>query len=1429
MILVIGFLSQVQAQPQEFNSNAEFIDWLNWHQNQLTDHQDGEDFIFGGGVEYEIPADLIVEILEGGNADGIGVRLRFTGGSSLRVRGVLYCNSDAEGNPISNERPQFYGDNNFNNEPLIWDGIQVIRAFWNDQVNGIAIFNRTDITGGGVWDGDELGNEAQIRVDGCPSVTFNDCILAQSLGHGIYIQAFSGDVTLIRTQILNTRFIEIGEEWFQGSGIRVYIRPRPGGIPIQEVTVGDESHIWNCGYGVHYIAFDREDEVADYFLFQLISSEISHNWDTGLRVEGNHQRVFFPQIWIGDSRIQHNGQSGEGWGINMDNIHNIFPPNADLPDMIWFGPLSMVNVYDNTEINNNAWGGARFWDVNPAIIFRNSFVFLNGHGIDDREVGANGQVYNFVRGQGIKVRLWRKSDADYHEGEAPGVQSYLLVQDCDIYENGFQGISVAKGRNDASEIIPGADWIFGDHVCITGNRISNNAVNCDLHNERDARRGSNIHILEVLNHVNISHNIIKGAETGVCWDVTQNEDEERPPAQRIAMRNNVIRDAGLYGFFCRRYKNGKWRNFVVNNAFWDNGRENNAQVTIAQVRYIFDPDDAMVGMQFQNNIVGNSDDLEDLNQIGILCNDRDFWPGFDFNAFANNPGGHIVDEAGQPPQNMPPNSLLVDDHDELRLVSVSAAIDDDNFHLRWCSPLINRGRFQADENDPDDPLNEDWRFIDHVLIDTAFYADPEQEDSPIKDGSRNDIGVYGGTWAGGIVDNWFDFYPNDPGFRPYVGPDEGQYGFDPYCAIDQGFTDLSNDELANENEVFDRDFLEWDYYRISDWCRVPIGETFTIGGDEDWAADWGGNGLEMRNVYIEMDYEEEIWFDVYGTIEVMGEGDEERKLDVYFAPQPDPDPEGGETSWSGMWIAGNDERDVFGHFQWFNLSGANYGMYFIQAGTADNKIILEHFNIHDGDMYGVYAWNSFIQLATVANFHNQPDRSVIQDIEPNNCAGLYIESCIEANQIEVFDVDILRCSYTDEWPSAGAMIIEANGVNFDNVTAAENDKNGFYVISCNPNLEGEAGRSNDIYDNGPNIEEADADGAEIYLNEDALPDLNWSDISDSDIDEDYLIYREDTAPPGGLPQLQCTNCFWYDQNDPDPPPNNGMPELDWFHPVYQNENEFAARFNIADFRNERIDDLNSFQRGVALLRRGEYGEALTIFEHIIHREPNAGYAISAARYLPTCYIRLELELNDLNDFYTEVSEHHLRARERSHRLLSFACRRMIPQVLIHERRYEEAHRFNSNAIRNSPFERERILAEISNIRLERVMNNERGALSKSNRLANEERVSELLKNLEKANRNRDVALIPTEFALANAYPNPFNGSTTISYDLPEKSFISLKLFDISGREITTLVSHSQEAGNYRITWSDIELPSGIYLCRMEAGEYKHSIKLVLIR
>ena len=85
------------------------------------------------------------------------------------------------------------------------------------------------------------------------------------------------------------------------------------------------------------------------------------------------------------------------------------------------------------------------------------------------------------------------------------------------------------------------------------------------------------------------------------------------------------------------------------------------------------------------------------------------------------------------------------------------------------------------------------------------------------------------------------------------------------------------------------------------------------------------------------------------------------------------------------------------------------------------------------------------------------------------------------------------------------------------------------------------------------------------------------------------------------------------------------------------------------------------------------------------------------------------------------------------------------------------------------------------------------------------------------------------YRLSDNYPNPFNPSTTIEFDLPKTSEVSLKVFNILGEEVTTLVSDRLSPGSYSYEWDASNLASGVYLYRLQAGDYVETRKMILMR
>lgn len=87
----------------------------------------------------------------------------------------------------------------------------------------------------------------------------------------------------------------------------------------------------------------------------------------------------------------------------------------------------------------------------------------------------------------------------------------------------------------------------------------------------------------------------------------------------------------------------------------------------------------------------------------------------------------------------------------------------------------------------------------------------------------------------------------------------------------------------------------------------------------------------------------------------------------------------------------------------------------------------------------------------------------------------------------------------------------------------------------------------------------------------------------------------------------------------------------------------------------------------------------------------------------------------------------------------------------------------------------------------------------------------------------------TNFSLEQNFPNPFNPTTSIGYSLPKAAAVSLKVYDLLGKEVRTLVSEYKGAGKYSVQFNVESLPSGIYIYTLEAGNFRASRKLIILK
>ncbi|MEO8400152.1 MAG: T9SS type A sorting domain-containing protein [Ignavibacteriaceae bacterium] len=102
-------------------------------------------------------------------------------------------------------------------------------------------------------------------------------------------------------------------------------------------------------------------------------------------------------------------------------------------------------------------------------------------------------------------------------------------------------------------------------------------------------------------------------------------------------------------------------------------------------------------------------------------------------------------------------------------------------------------------------------------------------------------------------------------------------------------------------------------------------------------------------------------------------------------------------------------------------------------------------------------------------------------------------------------------------------------------------------------------------------------------------------------------------------------------------------------------------------------------------------------------------------------------------------------------------------------------------------------------------------------------------NLPSGIKLTDNNQVPDQFTLKQNYPNPFNPTTNINFSIPEESFVNLKVYNLQGEEVATIVNENLEAGNYSADWNAAQMPSGVYIYTLKSNSINLSRKMILMK
>jgi tetratricopeptide (TPR) repeat protein len=246
---------------------------------------------------------------------------------------------------------------------------------------------------------------------------------------------------------------------------------------------------------------------------------------------------------------------------------------------------------------------------------------------------------------------------------------------------------------------------------------------------------------------------------------------------------------------------------------------------------------------------------------------------------------------------------------------------------------------------------------------------------------------------------------------------------------------------------------------------------------------------------------------------------------------------------------------------------------------------------------------------------------------------------------------------------------------------------------------------------------------------------------------------------------------------------------------------------------------------------GRIDDAIAFYQALIAKNIHVEYALTKLIYLENKYGRNEIT-SYLEKLIISVSYQPL-------------VQKLIANIYLQKDLFSKAISVYDNIISNYPDNREAINARFLklfgylNIKQDLVKANQMLSLIKSMNLKDKEWIMKLdiadcLINLpslgmKKKIINTKINDIPSEYSLFQNYPNPFNPTTTISYSIPKAGNVSLKIFDILGKEIITLVNENKVEGNYTLNFNASNLSSGIYIYQIRTNEFILSKKMMVLK
>lgn len=281
-------------------------------------------------------------------------------------------------------------------------------------------------------------------------------------------------------------------------------------------------------------------------------------------------------------------------------------------------------------------------------------------------------------------------------------------------------------------------------------------------------------------------------------------------------------------------------------------------------------------------------------------------------------------------------------------------------------------------------------------------------------------------------------------------------------------------------------------------------------------------------------------------------------------------------------------------------------------------------------------------------------------------------------------------------------------------------------------------------------------------------------------------------------------------------------------------NGLIDTFNVATLSIEVTTDVELLGDGNKEMYLNNFQDAIDIFKTVVQNYQDSTTALVSLNRIFYCYDRMNADSSSYNTLISYFN--NLASSNNTDTFFVKTVNELSRKCLVKQRNYITAINAYEDVVENSNDPSEILAAEISIIEIYVMMNSGSGdAMSYTGRYSSlkpiglRDAMRMIREKMGHSNNQLVTNLIPKQFSLSQNYPNPFNPLTTIKYAIPNNTKVTLKVYDILGKLIRTLVNEYKNAGNYSVSFDGSSLASGVYFYKIEAGTFVQSKKMVLVK